>query len=336
MKRPHRYYSIGGIIFKRLKFSDRFFLQKLQPESENRSFNPSLHTMTKIFFVPFFLILFAVSGCGFQKKPKECDVLVSIPPYLYFIDKLTDGELKVESLVPAGANPHLYEPSPKQVAKARQAKVWIRLSEGFEQKILTSLKEQNSNLIVVNLAKDLNLPELPSENGSCSCCKHHHHESSKDLHFWLSLRLAKNQASLIADALCTAFPEKEKQIRANLCKLQESFEETDITLTKALAPYAGQSILVSHSAFAYFCYDYRLKQISIEQEGKDPLPQQITSIIQSATTNQIRTVLTQAQYNNKGALIIAEKLHLAAHEVDPYAADYLTNILFIAKCIENP
>lgn len=283
----------------------------------------------------FLSALFALftTSCNNQNTSSQCDVLVSIPPYLYFVDKLTDGELKAESLVPAGANPHIYEPSPKQVSSAKQAKVWIRLGEGFEKKVLKSLQEQNPSLIVVNLAEKVSLPNL-SGKPACKCC--HHHEESLDLHFWLSLRLAKQQATFIAEALCQAFPERKDQIQKNLSSLQERLSKTDSFIVEKLLPFAGESILVSHPAFGYFCYDYKLKQLSIETEGKDPLPKDIAFILQCAQTTRIRTVLTQAQYNNKGAEIIAKDLNLLIHEVDPYSANYLDNILYIANCIENP
>ncbi len=311
-------------------------MQKLQDELENKIFNPSQTINMHItFFLPILLALFSLTSCDFKKAPPKCDVLVSIPPYLYFVNQLTNGELKAESLVPEGANPHLYEPSPKQVAEAKRAKVWIRLNESFEQKILRSLQEQNAKLIIVNLAEALTLPSLPSEHGSCKHC-HHHHKDSLDLHFWLSLRLAKDQAKFIAKALCEAFPERTQQIENNLSLLEKKFEETDLLITQELLPFEGQAILVSHPAFGYFCYDYKLKQISIEQEGKDPLPKEISAILQSAKSSSIRTVLTQAQYNNKGALIIAEKLNLPVHEVDPYSENYLDNLLYIAHCVDKP
>ncbi|MBS0626859.1 MAG: zinc ABC transporter substrate-binding protein, partial [Verrucomicrobia bacterium] len=159
---------------------------------------------------------------------------------------------------------------------------------------------------------------------------------SIDLHFWLSLRLAKDQAIFIAKALCEAFPERSEQIKNNLSVLEKKFEETDLMITEKLSPYEGQAILVSHPAFGYFCYDYKLKQISIEQEGKDPLPKDISSILTLAQSTPIRTVLTQAQYNNKGALMIAESLKLPVHEVDPYSANYLENLLYITHCVATP
>lgn len=290
----------------------------------------------KFISIQTIVAFFFLASCSSQKNPK-CDVLVSIPPYIFFVNELTNNELITVSLVPEGANPHLYEPSPRQVAEAREAKAWIRLSEGFEIKIASALLQQNPNLVLLNLAKELSLPHLHTEDhahgeGTCTHC----HHDNIDLHFWMSLELAHQQAELIAKALIQAFPERKLQIEQNLPVFQNKISNTNSLIQKKLTPYAGEAILVSHPAFGYFCHDYNLEQISVEYEGKDPLPQQISSILESIHSIKIRTVLTQAQYNNKGALMIADTLHLKTHEVDPYSANYLDNLIKIANFIERP
>lgn len=286
-------------------------------------------------FLSFSLLLGLLFGCS-KNQDAPAEVIVSIPPYLYFVEALTDGHVKALSLVPEEANPHLYEATPRQVQQAKQAKVWIRLSESFERKIETSLQEQNKNLIVVNLADSKEIPYL-YEGTFCSGCGHNHYDKeSKDLHIWLSLRLAKIQAELIAKALEKAFPQHKDRIEKNLSSLQSTFEKKDLEFSAKLAPYKNDSILVSHPAFGYLCRDYDLQQISIETEGKDPLPKQLSSILEQAKANSIRTVFTQAQYNNKGAEIIAQKLKLPSHQVDPYSSNYLKNFETIVDFIVEP
>lgn len=279
----------------------------------------------------FFLAIFLHSCSSSPQKTHTCDVLVSISPYIYFVEELTEGELHAVSLVPEGENPHLYDPSPRQVEEAKQAKVWIRLSEHFEKQIALSLQEHNKDLISIDLSEHL---PLPKHTHTCQCG--HAHKDDFDPHFWLSLRLAKSQASTIAKALIEGFPNRKAQIESRLTILLQKLTAVDLYLSERLSPLAGSSILVSHPAFSYFCKDYHLEQISIEQEGKDPLPQQITSILETIRTQKIQTVLTQAQYNNKGAEIIAKELKLKPIEVDPYSADYLNNFLHIANCIQAP
>lgn len=276
-----------------------------------------------------------MSGCS-KKAEERNQVLVSIPPYLFFVEALTGGDIKAVSLVPPQANPHIYEPTPKQVQKAKEAKLWIRLDESFEKKVAKSLKELNKDLIVLNLAESKVIPYIYSEH-KCSTCKHHHHHSeTKDLHIWLSPKLAKVQADLIANSLIEAFPEKKALIKKNLIELQNQLSEANERFTSQLKPFQENSIIVSHPAFGYFCRDYDLNQISIELEGKDPLPKQLTSILELAKKSEIRTVFTQVQYNNKGAQIIAKQLNLPLHEVDPYSADYLQNLEKIVQYIVEP
>lgn len=284
-------------------------------------------------FLRIFPILFCCFGC--RAPQNTCDVLVSIPPYVYFVDRLTDGELRVESLVPGGANPHLYEPSPKQVASAEEAKLWIRLNENFEEKIVRILEAKNKNLLIVNLTEQL-LPFLSGSTSQCPHCAKHSKLQHIDLHFWLSPRLGKEQARIIASALCKSFPERSAQIKKNLTLFEKELDNTDTLLKEELAPYQDQIVIVSHAAFGYFCKDYNLQQLAIEQEGKDPLPEQIASLLQRAKNEPVRAILIQAQYNNKGAIIIADMLHLPTRNVDPYSADYINNLLYIGKCITEP
>ena len=290
--------------------------------------------MNKIFLSLIAISLIFLGSCS-KGTEKPCEVLVSIPPYLYFIEALTGGQVQTTSLVPSGANPHIYEATPKQVQQAQQAKVWIRLNENFEVKIAQSLKEQNKDLITLNLADSPQIPYL-YEGHVCSSCSHHHAADSKDPHIWLSLRLAKIQANLIAEILIQAFPNKKDLIEKNLLILQGRFSHADSLFTEKLSPYKNDSILVSHPAFGYFCRDYSIKQISIELEGKDPLPRQLTSILTLAKTTPIRTVLTQVQYNNKGAELIAKQLHLPIHEVDPYSPNYMQNLEQLVQDIVEP
>jgi len=94
-----------------------------------------------------------------------------------------------------------------------------------------------------------------------------------------------------------------------------------------------RAVLVSHPAFGYLCNDYHLTQISIEHEGKDPLPQNIAQTLKMAKEHRVKNVLIQPQYNNKGAEMIAEMLKLPVFMLDPYSSDYIANLRHIAASI---
>jgi zinc transport system substrate-binding protein len=162
--------------------------------------------------------------------------------------------------------------------------------------------------------------------GTCSC-------HSYDRHIWLSARQAKIQAQTIAASLIKAYPEYEVLYKKNLEGLLGELEALDLKLTAMLEPIKGETLLVSHPAFGYFCKDYDLRQISVEHEGKDPLPQHIASILEEARHSPIRSVLLQPQYNNKGAELIAKSLNIPTFTVDPYSSDYVKMMESLGEAI---
>ena len=287
-----------------------------------------LNGMKKIILAIFLCLL---TGCG--KKPQQPStptvptVLVSIEPYAYFVERIAGNTVTVRSLVPSGANPHIFEPTPREVGQAAEAQLWVRIGESFEAKIGSVLQEQRPGLISIDMCQGIEMLE--------ESCHGHTHEEGKDRHIWLSPKLAKTQAETIANALIKLYPDQRELYLRRLAAFVEDLTLLDQEIALMLLPYRDQAILVSHPALGYFCRDYHLVQLSVEQEGKDPLPQHITKILKHARTHSVRSVLTQAQYNNKGAELIAEELHLPTHLIDPYARDYLENLTSIARLIAH-
>ena len=91
--------------------------------------------------------------------------------------------------------------------------------------------------------------------------------------------------------------------------------------------------MVSHPAFGYFCKDYALKQLSVEYEGKDPRPRHLENVLREAKKGSLKLAITLPQYNNKGTLLIAEKLNLSTQMIDPYSSDYLATMDQLAQMI---
>jgi zinc transport system substrate-binding protein len=151
----------------------------------------------------------------------------------------------------------------------------------------------------------------------------------------MSPKLAKVQVEKIFTTLCATYPNYQEQFQKGFDDLVQDLEQLDADLSQELAPFAGDALLVSHPAFAYYCADYHLKQLSIECEGKDPLPQDIEKTVKEAKSAHVQSILTQPQYNNKAAILIGEQLHLPVYEVDPYAQDYIQNLRHITKLIIN-
>jgi zinc transport system substrate-binding protein len=284
------------------------------------------------------ILLIPLFSCSQKESPKQESiptVLVSVPPYAFFVEQIAKNTVQIETLVPAGANPHIYEASPQEVQRHHRAALWIYLGESFDKKVLKYFQETRHPIQILDITQGIDLLSLCEEHGWIeethhSCPSQH---EGYDLHIWLSPTRAKAQAQKITSALIALLPEHKQEFMANLQVFEQKLDELNHQLTHILKPVKGKAILVSHPAFGYFCQDYHLTQLSIEFEGKEPLPQHITKILQQAKQYSIQSVLIEPQYSNKGAELLAQSLHLPTHLVDPYSQNYLDNLLSIAKVI---
>ena len=57
---------------------------------------------------------------------------VSISPQKYFVQKIGGDLVDVSVLVPAGANPHNFEPKPRQMAELSKSAVYFAVGIDFE------------------------------------------------------------------------------------------------------------------------------------------------------------------------------------------------------------
>lgn len=275
---------------------------------------------TKYLFI--FPLILLIIGSFFllpsKKTESKPEILVTIAPYKYFIEKLTDNKIKVKTLVPQEADPHGFEPHAKELVGLFSAKIWFMVGEPFENQFLPILQQNNPELVTVRLDQQVKHPMHLQ-------CSHHCHEI-EDLHFWMSPKILESQINTIADQLKELYPAEAKIIEQNLALIQQEFFDLNIYLKEQISKSTSPYLLVSHPAFGYFCRDYHLSQLSLENESQDPSPKEIADLYQTIKEKEIKTLFVQKQYNYKMSKITADSLHLKMIEVNPYKEDYFANM----------
>ncbi|MEM1283650.1 MAG: zinc ABC transporter substrate-binding protein [Chlamydiota bacterium] len=256
-------------------------------------------------------------------------MLVSIAPHKTFVESIAGDTVDTQVIVPAGASSHTFEPTSKQMIQMSQADVWFRLGDGFEKRLMQVLQSYNPKIKIIDFREHANM--------ICSDHVHHHHghhkcsEDMRDVHIWLSPREAKKQAMDIANTLKKQYPQNQELYTENLQKFLKQLNELDNEIGKQLAAYKGTSFLVSHPAYAYFARDYELNQMSVEFEGRDPTPQQLTKLLKRAKELNICKVFIQPQHDNRGAKLVASHIDADIVSLDPYSEDYFHNLRTLAN-----
>jgi len=293
-------------------------------------FNTSYNSKFIRFFYPIiYAFIFTFSGCqnedsiSFeQDKPL---VLVSVAPYQFFVQKIGKERLEVRSIVKIGSDIHTYEPTPHQRDSLQGARVWFRIGEPFESKLLSIFPIDSR---IVDLRSGIDLIHCAEK----SCC---HELDGQDRHMWLSPKIAQIQAREISKTLCDEFPSYREEFEANLQDLLSDLESLDEEIENALKPFKNQVFLVSHPAFGYFCRDYCLEQLPVEFEGKEPCTKYLSHLIDEAKLKQPNVAISLPQHNNKGAQMIADELHLPIKMIDPYSHDYFETMRTLKQWISD-
>ncbi|HEY4255490.1 MAG TPA: zinc ABC transporter substrate-binding protein [Chlamydiales bacterium] len=271
--------------------------------------------MFKFLFV--FSVLLSLVGCSPKKKaeqgPAKPLILVTIPPYQTLVRELGGEAFDVETVAPSNADPHSFEPTFAQIAPLKKGKVWFRIGESFEKKLLPLLNDT----VCLNISQGENLIE-------------------RDRHLWLSPKQMTSQARVIAQTLSEHFPQEKEAIQVRLEKLELSLGALDVEIAERLKNLSARSFIVSHPAFAYFCRDYHCEQLSVEHEEKEPRPQEIEAFLQEVQSVHPGLAVALPQHNNKGAQAIAERLHIPVRVIDPYDASYTDTIRKLADLLVNP
>jgi zinc transport system substrate-binding protein len=225
----------------------------------------------------------------------------------------------VTVLVPEGASPHTYELTPSTVVKAESAEMWVKNGVGLEfwaEKVM----KVNDDITIIDASQGV---ELIDVNGGY------------DPHIWLSLDVARNAVDAIAEGLAGLDPEHAEHYRANRDAYIERLDTVDGHIRSTLQDVDNKMFIAYHSAWSYFARDYGLTQIAIEQEGKEPTPQHLASVIEIARDNDIHVIFVEPQFSPDDANTIAEEIDGSVLSINPLARSYADNMEDIAETLRE-
>lgn len=275
------------------------------------------------------VILVLIMSCGRRNETGTRIISVSIAPFKYFVENIADDNFSVNVMVPAGANPHIYEPYPDQINKLRQSVGYISNGYlGFEMTWLDRFYEMNRNMKKLSLSD--NIDPIASED-------HHEGESieSADPHYWVSPKCAIKMAASVRDFLIELDQRNRKQYEKNFTTLAEKIMEVD-SLARDLSSSGGKKIfMIYHPNLAYLSRDYGLEEIAVENKGKEPSPSRLRELIDLAREDNLRVILVQREYDTRNARAIADETGSKVIVIDPLSEDWYSSTTEIIRILKE-
>jgi len=276
-----------------------------------------------------FLILLSVLSCKPNTSPvgDKNLITVSIAPFGFFVEKIGGGDFVVNVMVPEGADPHVYEPAPSQVAALKKSSAYI--SDGyldFELAWLEKFYSVNPSMKKLRLADSIELikEEIDINEGNLSFA---------DPHFWVAPLSGIKIAKSVKSFLCELNPDSCEKYTANFYSVRDSIIKIHNRASELFAPFAGRSFIVFHHTLAYLARDYNLVQVPIEKEGKEPSPGWLREVIDVAKRNRAGLILIQKEYDIRNAKVVASESGAEIKEIRPLSSDWYTAVNDIIDAI---
>jgi zinc transport system substrate-binding protein len=253
-------------------------------------------------------------------------IFVSIPPQAYLVDRLAGDLVEIEVLLPPGASPATYEPTPKQMAALDRSQLYLQIGAPFEGPVLAKVADLMPDVRIIDCRTGIELEPIGGDG-------HDHGSGLLDPHIWLDPGRMKTIADTTAEALQALLPQEAPAIEERLATLHAAIDDTDARVREALAPLAGQTLLVFHPAYGYFTRRYGLIQRAVEVDGRAPSARRLATVVDEVRQQPVPVLFVQPQFSRSAAERVAKALDCELVELDPLAGDYLANLETMADRI---
>ena len=284
--------------------------------------------MKKLIYI---LTLFILSGCGNTTQKSEKPILtVTLEPLRYFTEAIAGNNYEVVSMVPKGSSPESYDPTPQQLVNLSKSQAYLRIGYiGFEQAWMKKLEANCPNMKVYDTSKGI---DLIRDKGHWH--GDHFHEGGVEPHVWNSTQNALIIADNIYQALCELDSTHQEDYQKRLDVLKQTIRQTDANV-RTLVENADSTFLIYHPALSYFARDYGLKQVSIEEGGKEPSPAQLKALIETCRNENVHTIFVQQEFDQRNAQLIANELGVNIVSINPLSYDWVKEMIRIAEALKH-
>lgn len=283
-------------------------------------------------------LLFVSCGGSTTAAETRPAVTATILPLKYLVEQIAGQDFAVEVLVPTGASPETFEPTPKQYIRLNESQmVFATGLIDFENALLARMDNKDR---LVDLSRGIELMA-----GSCS---HDHHAAHKmaasrqaaaegmphgiDPHIWTSPRELRTMARNTYEAIMLRYPDSVKYT-ASYEALDARLRDLDSLCSQMCRTSSARAFVVYHPALTYYARAYGLEQIAVENDGKEPSARELARVIDRAREAHVTAMLYQSQFPRSVVEVVARDIGVECREIDPMAENVEQNIIDITRTI---
>jgi len=248
--------------------------------------------------------LSAGSGNGDGKL----QVVTSFRPITLLVEPVAGDHVTVTQILPPGAEPHEYEPTPNDALAIQNAKILFYdgpFMEPWADRLATAA---NPDIVRASFYDAVPAPvfaQLKADDPDFP-------DPEQDPHIWLSPRLAEYYVQDIADKLSAADPANSSAYQANAASYEVRLKKLDEEYKTGLSNCTTRTFITSHAFLNYQAADYNLTALSITGLSPDAEPsvQQMAAILGTAQADNVKGVIAETDEVEALSQSVATELNL--------------------------
>jgi ABC-type Zn uptake system ZnuABC Zn-binding protein ZnuA len=202
--------------------------------------------------------------------------------------------IELAVLLPAGADPHNFEPAPRDIAAVSEAQVIFTNGAGLEEFMQRLIENAGGEAQVVPLSDTLDLITASPEEDE---------HGRFDPHVWLDPNNVARWAPLIAASLSELDPANTASYQENASRYLEDLQALDSWIQEQVSqiPKAERNILSDHLVFAYFARRYDFEQVGAAVPAfstlAEPSAQELAALEDQIRQGGVKAILVGTTVN---------------------------------------
>lgn len=223
--------------------------------------------------------------------------------------------VNLKCLIPAGADPHEYQPKPEDSKALEQAKLVLYGGHNFEHsliKLITASSNPAPKIAVYELA--VPKPLTFEEDGKTETDPHVFHSAANGVQI----------AEVISKNLSQLAPGNASLYATNTKKVTDDLSQINTWIKSEIAtiPAAQQKLVTTHDAFGYYSKEYAIPVIGALQgisTDEKPTPTRVAELVKAIQAAGVPTIFAEATVNPKLIEAVAKEANVKVADQDLFA-----------------
>jgi ABC-type Zn uptake system ZnuABC Zn-binding protein ZnuA len=237
------------------------------------------------------------------------------------VRSVAGDEVDLAPLLPFGADPHTYEPTPQDVRALAQAHVVFVNGLGLEPFLAGALESAGGRAVVISLSEGIEPLALGSDEGQADAAEGEqhavesedgHHHGGVDPHVWLDPLNVARWAENAAAALAALDPARADHYRGNADAYTAVLRGLDVWIRGQVAQIseADRKLVTDHDELGYFANRYGFEivgaLIPAYSSAAEPSAQELSQLETTIRELGTRAVFVGTGVNQELAARVAE------------------------------